>query len=368
MSLFMSTFCLKRRDEGNFHFTFAIIGERCLGQSINFLKGGSMLLKVYTLCILLLDGMSFVIKFVMLLLNALYQLVIPPVEKSVEGEIVLITGAGHGIGRQLAFKFASLGATVVCWDINPTGNAETVSLINERHGSQEKVSKQSQAGHQNGTYIAPRKAYSYVCDVSKREDVMQVAAKVKAEVGNVTVVINNAGIMPCKPFLSHGQQEVQRLFDINVMAHFWVLEAFLPYMIEHNHGHVVALSSMAGICGLSNLVPYCASKYAVRGMMEAMSEELREEGRGTDIKFTTIFPFIVGTGLVQKPKLRFPTLLGVVSPEDAAGKIVEAMRRNYVEVSIPSILMYMNNFARLFPSKMVHLIKDFVDSGCEAHT
>ncbi|XP_071442015.1 short-chain dehydrogenase/reductase family 16C member 6-like [Hetaerina americana] len=331
-------------------------------------KGGSMLLKVYTLCILLLDGMSFIVKFVLLIVNALYQCVIPPVEKSVEGEIVLVTGAGHGIGRQLALKFASLGATVVCWDINSAGNAETVALIAERQGPQEKASKQSNTGHQNGTHIAPRKAYAYVCDVSKREDVMEVAAKVKAEVGNVTVVINNAGIMPCKPFLSHGAQEVHRLFNVNVLAHIWVLEAFLPYMIENNHGHVVALSSMAGICGLSNLVPYCASKYAVRGLMEAISEELREERRGCDIKFTTIFPFIVGTGLVQKPKLRFPTLLGVVSPEEAAGKIVEAMRRNYAEVSIPSVLMYINNISRLFPHKMIHLVKDFVDSGCEAHT
>jgi short-subunit dehydrogenase len=84
-----------------------------------------------------------------------------------------------------------------------------------------------------------------------------------------------------------------------------MLEAFLPSMIENNHGHVVALSSMAGVMGLRNLVPYCASKYAVRGLMEALNEELREDARQIEVKFTTIFPFIVDTGLCKKPHTRY---------------------------------------------------------------
>ncbi|KAG8225823.1 hypothetical protein J437_LFUL005630 [Ladona fulva] len=324
-----------------------------------------MLLKLYSLCLLVLDCISLVIKTALLLLEAMYHLVISPAEKSVEGEIVLITGTGHGIGRELAKKYALLGATVVCLDIDKAGNAETMAMIADLTGAREKHNRN--ANHQNGAHHSSRKAYAYECDVSDRESVMKMAAKVKNEVGNVTVMVNNAGIMPCKPFLSHGQQEVERLFRINVMAHIWMFEAFLPSMIENNHGHIVALSSMAGICGLSNLVPYCASKYAVRGLMEAMSEELREGGRGQNIKFTTIFPFIVGTGLVQKPKLRFPNLLGIVSPEEAAQRIITAMRRNQNEVSIPPALLYINNISRIFPSKMVHLVKDFVDSGCEAH-
>ncbi|KAJ8886351.1 hypothetical protein PR048_012562 [Dryococelus australis] len=83
-----------------------------------------------------------------------------------------------------------------------------------------------------------------------------------------------------------------------------VLEAFLPSMIKNNHGHVVALSSMAGVMGIPNLVPYCASKYAVRGLMEAVAEELGEEVRDIDVKFTTICPFIVDTGLCKKPRTR----------------------------------------------------------------
>lgn len=133
------------------------------------------------------------------------------------------------------------------------------------------------------------------CDVSNREEVFKVAEKVREEVGHVTILINNAGIMPCRTIMNYTPEEIKRIFDINVLAHFWVsffekiavpieipfvllllfgclrlislqtTQAFLPSMIQRNHGHIVALSSMAGFIGLANLVPYCASKFAVRG-------------------------------------------------------------------------------------------------------
>jgi short-subunit dehydrogenase len=91
-----------------------------------------------------------------------------------------------------------------------------------------------------------------------------------------------------------------------------MLEAFLPSMIQKNNGHVVALSSMAGVMGLRNLVPYCGSKFAVRGLMEALNEELREDARQMEVKFTTIFPFIVDTGLCKKPHTRYKHTLLLV--------------------------------------------------------
>lgn len=68
-------------------------------------------------------------------------------------------------------------------------------------------------------------------------------------------------------------------FEILINYSFFpkLLQSFLPSMMEKNHGHIVAMSSMAGVVGLRNLVPYCATKFAVRGLMEAMHEELRED-------------------------------------------------------------------------------------------
>uniref|UniRef100_A0A1B6DF37 Uncharacterized protein n=2 Tax=Clastoptera arizonana TaxID=38151 RepID=A0A1B6DF37_9HEMI len=146
-----------------------------------------------------------------------------------------------------------------------------------------------------------------------------------------------------------------------------MLNEFLPDMVRKNHGHVVAVSSMAGILGLSNLVPYCASKFAVRGLMEAIAEETRENFSQSEVKFTVIYPYIVDTGLCKKPRIKFPGLLAIVSPSDAAKQIIKAMRLNQTEISIPSGLLTVNNVLRLFPVKVCRVVKDFLDSGLEAH-
>lgn len=100
------------------------------------------------------------------------------------------------------------------------------------------------------------------------------------EVGDVTILVNNAGIMPQHEILNHTEKEIRMIYEINTIAHCWMFQAFLPKMIEKNRGHIVALSSIAGMTGLNNLVPYCGSKFAVRGTQEALLEELRQHSNG----------------------------------------------------------------------------------------
>lgn len=102
--------------------------------------------------------------------------------------------------------------------------------------------------------------------------------------------MNNAGIMPAHDLLQHTEGEIRKIFEINVLAHFWMFEAFLPKMMEKNRGHIVAMSSMAGVLGFKNLVPYCGSKFAVRGIMEGLLEELRCKNK-TGISGTIVFPY-----------------------------------------------------------------------------
>ena len=117
---------------------------------------------------------------------------------------------------------------------------------------------------------------------------MEAGNKVLKDVGAVTILINNAGIMPQHELLKHTENEIRTIFEVNVLAHFWMFEAFLPKMIANNKGHIVAMSSMAGILGLRNIVPYCGSKFAVRGIQEALSEELRTTTNGESK--VSIFP------------------------------------------------------------------------------
>lgn len=160
----------------------------------------SMLLKIYSGLVLALDVATMLVRVLLSLLEALFLMLVPAAEKSLSGEVVLVTGTGHGIGRELAQQLAALGATVVCWDVNAETNRKTAEELVRR-------------GH---------KAHAYTCDVSSREEVLRVAKQVQAEVGDVSVVVNNAGIMPCRPFLQHQAQEIRTIFDINVFAHFWV--------------------------------------------------------------------------------------------------------------------------------------------------
>ncbi|XP_026498062.1 estradiol 17-beta-dehydrogenase 11-like isoform X1 [Vanessa tameamea] len=302
-------------------------------------------MKIYQGVVLTLEVIVLIVKMYATWFYSIYKFFVPPEPKSVKGEIILITGAGHGMGREMALSFAKLGGTIVCVDINSTGNQETVEMIKDSKG----------------------KAHSYLCDVTSRTSINEMAEKIRKEVGEVTILINNAGIMPCKPLLQTGEKEIRTAFEVNCLAHLWTLQAFLPGMMERNHGHIVAMSSMAGVIGLRNLVPYCGTKFAVRGMMEAVHEELREDPRDfSGIKLTCICPYIVDTGLCKNPKIKFPSLMKILSPQEAVEHIVDAVRREYHEITIPSSLYYINQMFRVFPRSVPLHIKDFLDSGLEA--
>jgi len=301
--------------------------------------------KVLSVAMLILDILVLFFRLTLSQIEFIYKQFVPVEPKSVKDEIILITGSGHGIGRELSLQYAALGGIIVCVDINEAGNLETVKEVKANGG----------------------KAHAYVCDVSKSDKVKELADRIRKEVGEVSVLVNNAGIMPCKQFLDHEEAEIRKMFDVNVFAHFWLNKAFLPSMIMKNRGHIVALSSMAGVIGLPNLVPYCGSKFAVRGIMEALGEELRADPRKLHIKTTTIYPYIVDTGLCQRPKIRFPSILGIVKPKEAAAEIINAMRIEKMEHSIPFTMLGLNNWCRIQPNKFNHVLKDFIDSGLEAH-
>lgn len=124
--------------------------------------------------------------------------------KDVSEDIVLITGGGSGLGRLLAIRFAKLGAKVIVWDLNQSGLEETCRLVKEVEG----------------------KAFSYICDVSDRYAVYEIANKVRQEVGKVTILVNNAGIVSGKRFLETPDDKIIKTFEVNAISHFWVKYTF----------------------------------------------------------------------------------------------------------------------------------------------
>lgn len=115
-------------------------------------------------------------------------------------EICLITGAAQGLGKQLALEFAERNAVLVLWDIQEEKLKAVASEIEEMG----------------------KKVYMYVCDCSRREDIYKVAARVKEEVGSVSILVNNAGILNVRTFMDADEEEIEQTFRVNTLAHFWV--------------------------------------------------------------------------------------------------------------------------------------------------
>ncbi|OTF76946.1 short-chain dehydrogenase-like protein [Euroglyphus maynei] len=166
------------------------------------------------------------------LAGPLYAAIIPGRKKNVQNKIVLITGAGSGLGRELAIKFAESGAITILWDKNETTVKQTAEMIEEIIDSNHHPIKQT--------------AW-FVVDVRDENQVAQAANKLRNQFGDVDILVNNAGIAPCEPFKNLTSETIREIFDVNIMAHFWTVKQFLPAMEKNNCGHIVAIASSAGI-------------------------------------------------------------------------------------------------------------------------
>ena len=136
--------------------------------------------------------------------------------KDVSNDIVLITGGASGLGRLMAKRFAKLGATVVVWDLNLNGLEETTKMIEEMRSKRDKVGK----------------CYHYQVDISDRYKVYAAAERVKREVGDVSILINNAGVVTGKRFLECADEQILKTFDVNALAHFWVSFVFFCFFFQ----------------------------------------------------------------------------------------------------------------------------------------
>uniref|UniRef100_A0A8C4NG23 Short chain dehydrogenase/reductase family 16C, member 5a n=1 Tax=Eptatretus burgeri TaxID=7764 RepID=A0A8C4NG23_EPTBU len=269
-------------------------------------------------------------------IEALFRLVVPQRRKSVANETVLITGAGSGIGRLLSLEFARLKVTLVLWDINEEGNEETAQMAREQ-GS-------------------PR-VHVYHCDCGRSEEVARVAALVKKEVGDVTMLVNNAGIVIGKNFIDTSEAEMQKVMDVNIMAHFWTYKAFLPAMIARNHGHLVSIASAAGYVTISGLADYCGSKFAAVGFAESVALEMiamKKDG----VKTTIVCPAFINTGMFDgcKPQSKmFP----ILDEMFVVKRIMNAVLRNQPIIMIPRFTYFLVYLRSWMPHKVLILLAHY---------
>ncbi|XP_005108793.2 protein dhs-3 [Aplysia californica] len=291
--------------------------------------------------------MSLFLEFLVVLVNAIwlwlvaiYKALVPVSmqwTKDMSKDTVLVTGAGSGIGRLMSLKFAEMGCRLVIWDINEEGNLETARQI-EAKGS---------------------KVKAYTVDLSNKESIYETAAKVKADVGNVDVLVNNAGIVTGRKFLDCPDGLVEKTMEVNTNAHFWTTKSFLPEMMERNHGHIVTIASSAGLFGVATLADYCASKFGAVGFDESIRSEMLKY-RKTGVHTTVVCPFFIKTGMFEGAKSRFPWLLPLLEPEYAADKIMDAVRTNQPMLCAPRVLYLLYFLRGVFPSTVADVLAEFI--------
>lgn len=199
--------------------------------------------------------------------------------KELKNKNCFITGAANGIGRSFALALAREGMNLFISDIDMVNLKEVKSEI-ENIGAKVVTAK---------------------CDVTKFEDFQKNAKKFYSEIGNVDLLINNAGIVIGGSIFEITLEDWRELLNVNLWSIIYSLKVFLPKMVERRKGHIVNMASGAGVLGATEPLPYIASKFAVVGLSEALFGQLNSYG----INVSVIVPTYVRTGIFQKCKVKY---------------------------------------------------------------
>jgi NAD(P)-dependent dehydrogenase (short-subunit alcohol dehydrogenase family) len=237
------------------------------------------------------------------------------------GKIVVVTGAGSGIGRSTAMLFSRLGAKVHVADVNPESAASVVGEVVARGG----------------------RGVSHTVDVTDPEAVEAFCARVYEEEERVDVLHSNAGIGHAANIEQTTVEDWQRVIGVNLLGMAYVVQAFVPRLLaQGGRSSIVNTASMAGLVAAPQMAPYSASKFGVVGMSESLNAELGPQG----IHVCAVCPGIIDTPITRSAIMRgepaerreaaisFYRRRGA-SPDVVAEAVVEAVRKRKVIAPVP---------------------------------
>lgn len=242
--------------------------------------------------------------------------------KQLTDKVVVITGAGSGIGRALALNLAAKGSLLALSDVDDAGLAETVAQV---------------------TAAGVTKVRSDHLDVADRDAFGRYALDVVQDFGRVNVVINNAGVALAGDLVDLEYNDIDWIMSINFWGVVHGTKEFLPHLIASGDGHLVNLSSLFGLISMPGQSMYNASKYAVRGMSEALREEMLISGHPVGV--TVVHPGGIKTAIARNARVSakedqaatarlFDKKLARMTPERAAEIIVRGITKNQARVLV----------------------------------
>ncbi|WP_370248877.1 SDR family NAD(P)-dependent oxidoreductase [Nocardioides sp.] len=255
--------------------------------------------------------------------------------KSLADKVVVITGAGSGIGRAVALNCARRGSLLALSDVDEAGLAETVALA-EKAGSPQ--------------------VHSTRLDVADREAFAQYALAIVQEFGRVNVVVNNAGVALAGDLHDLEYADMDWIMGINFWGVVHGTKEFLPHLIASGDGHIVNISSLFGLISMPGQSLYNASKYAVRGLTEALREEMLIAGHPVGV--TAVHPGGIKTAIARNARVSakenkdataklFDKKLARMTPDKAAEIIVKGILRNQPRVLVGIDAHALHTFAKV---------------------
>jgi NAD(P)-dependent dehydrogenase (short-subunit alcohol dehydrogenase family) len=193
--------------------------------------------------------------------------------KRLEGKVAVITGGGSGIGQSISTRFAKEGCTVIILDIDMKAGTRTVQLIADNHG----------------------KATVYECDVAKYDEVKKTFHSIITDFFKIDILVNNAGIAHVGNLENTSEQDLDRIYHINVKGVFNCMQAVIKQMVDQEKGVILNMASIASKVGIKDRFAYSMSKGAVLTMTLSVAQDYINQ----NIRCNCICPARVHTPLVD---------------------------------------------------------------------
>ncbi len=220
--------------------------------------------------------------------------------QSLKGKCALVTGAGKGIGKAVAIALANEGVHV--------------GLMARTEKDLVAVAEEIKAKGVNVAYAT--------ADISNRVAVEEAILKIQQELGDINILINNAGTGTFAKFLDLEPEAWENMIKVNLFGVYYATRAVLPSMIEKKSGDIINISSTAGKSGAAVTSAYSASKFGVFGLSESLMQEVRKH----NIRVTALAPSTVVTDLANSANLITGDAERVMHPEDFAELIIAQLK------------------------------------------